>query len=161
MSPRMPAAAQGRPRPRPVRDHPPVSRWQRPPRPPAHHPLLYAWRPARSAAALPQPLPQTTPRRLLRPASTGVRSQWRLGSLAHLLPERRCGNLRPPSAPQTARRLLLVFQRDSEIRPSAAAAVIRAPSTPSPAQPVLSLAASLPLPAMISFPTAAKAMPPW
>ena len=73
----LPVLVRGGPGARPVRDHPPVPGRQRPRRSAAHHPAaLPRRRPARTAA-LPEPLLQAEPRRVLPAAERGAdRGDW-------------------------------------------------------------------------------------
>jgi len=56
-----------RPRPRPVREHPPIPRRQRTGRAPTDHLSARSWRRATGPAPVPELLPEATPRRVLRP----------------------------------------------------------------------------------------------
>src|SRR5690606_23114060 len=64
-----------RPEPLPVRDHPPLSRWQRPYRPPADHPVSGGQGPAAQAGAVPVGLLRAQPWRLLRRADRSAQLQ--------------------------------------------------------------------------------------
>ena len=105
-------AAQGGAGPCPVRDHPPLPGRQWPPRAPAHRPAAAPRRRAGPAAALPQPLLQATPRPSITTCWTGCApaATGRPGSISFSK-----ASSRPPhGAVQTARRLVDLFQQDSQ-----------------------------------------------